>query len=51
MMEVFSKMMKRAEGASLFRGFRVDGRWGGGVCVLHLLFADDTILFCDVDEE
>ena len=50
-MEVFSKMMKRAEGASLFRGFRVDGRWGGGVCVLHLLFADDTILFCDVDEE
>ena len=26
MMEVFSKMMKRAEGASLLRGFRVAGR-------------------------
>ena len=51
MMEVFSKMMKRAEGAGLFRGFRVDGRRGEGVCVLHLLFADDTILFCDADEE
>ena len=51
MMEVLSKMMKRAEGAGLLRGFRADGRWGGGVCVLHLLFADDTILFCDADEE
>ena len=51
MMEVFSKMMKRAKGASLFQGFRVDGIWGGGVCVSHLLFGDDTILFCDADEE
>ena len=51
MMEVFSKMMKRAEGAGLFRGFRVDGRWGGGICVSHHLFVDDTILFCDADEE
>ena len=51
MMEVFNKMMKRAEKANLFRGFSIDGRWGGGVCVSHLLFADDTILFCDADEE
>ena len=51
MIEVFLKMMKRAEGASLFRGFRANGRRGGGVCVSHLLFANDTILFCDVDEE
>ena len=51
MMEVFSKMMKRAEGASLLRGFRVAGRQGGGVGVSHLLFVDDTILFCDANEE
>ena len=40
MIEVFSKMMKRAEGAGLLRGFRADGRRGEGVCVSHLLFAD-----------
>ena len=51
MMEVFSKMMKRAEGTGLLRGFRVASRQGGGVGVSYLLFADDTILFCDADEE
>ena len=51
MMEVFSKMMKRVEEAGLFRGFRAGGRRDGGVCVSHLLFVDDMILFCDVDEE
>ena len=30
-------------------GLMVDG--GGGVCVSYLLFADDTIPFCDTDEE
>ena len=51
MMEVFSKMMKRVEDAGLLRGFRADGRRGEGVCASHLLFTDDTILFCDADEE
>ena len=51
MMEVFSRMLKRMEGAGLLRGFRVDGKRGEGECVLHLFFADDTILFCDADVE
>ena len=49
MMEVFSRMLRRVEGADLIRGFKAEGRRGGGECVTHLLFADDTILFCDVD--
>ena len=51
MMEVFSRMIKRMEGAGLLSGFRADGRRDRGECVSHLLFADNTILFCDVDVE
>ena len=51
MMEVFSRMVKRMEGAGLLSGFRENGRRGGGECVLHLFFAGDTILFCDADVE
>ena len=51
MMEVFSRMMKRVEGAGLLHGFRADDRQGGEQCVLHLLFVDDMILFCNVDVE
>ena len=49
MMEVFTRMVKRMEGAGLLRGFRADGRRGRRECVSHLLFADDTILFCDAE--
>ena len=45
MMEVFSRMVKRIEGAELLSGFRVDGKRGRGECVSHLLFTNDTILF------
>ena len=51
MMEVFSRMLRRVERAGLFRGFKVEGRRGGGECVSYLLFADNTILFCDADVE
>ena len=51
MMEVLSRMLKRVEGAGLIRGFQAVGSRGVGECVSHLLFADDTILFCDADVE
>ena len=51
MMEVFSRMLRRVEGAGLIRGFNLEGRRDGGERVSHLLFANDTILFCDADVE
>ena len=51
MMKVFSRMVKRMEGAGLLSGFRADGRRSRGESVSHLLFADDTILFCDAKVE
>ena len=51
MMKVFSRMLRRVEGASLIRGFKVEGRRVGEECVTYLLFADNTILFCDADVE
>ena len=44
-------MLKRVEGVGLIRGFKADGRRGEGECVSHLLFANDTILFCDAEVE
>ena len=51
MMEVLSRMLKRVEGAGLIRGFKAVGKRGEGECVSHLLFADDTLLFCDAEVE
>ena len=51
MMEVFSRMVKRMERAGLLSGFRAECRRGRGECVSHLLFEDDTILFCDAEVE
>ena len=50
LMEVF-RMLRRVEGAGLIHGFKVEDRRGGGESVSHLLFANDTILFCDADVE
>ena len=46
-MEAFSSLISRAEEKGFIRGFKVMRRHGEGVSVSHLLFADDTLLFCE----
>ena len=48
-MEVLSKMLRRTEEGGFIRGFQA-GRLDG-LCVSHLLYADDTIIFCDAEPE
>ena len=46
-MEVFSYMLRRVISGGFLSGRRVRGRSGEGVQISHLLFADDTLVFCE----
>ena len=50
-MEVLSRIMKKTEEGGLIRGFHVGHVNSTGTCISHILFADDTILFCDASRE
>ena len=50
-MEVLSRILKKTEEGGLLRGFHVRPVNTTGICISHLLFADDTILFCDASRE
>jgi len=50
-MEVLSRILKKTEDCGLLRGFHVGPSNSIGVRISHLLFADDTILFCDASRE
>ena len=50
-MEVLSWILKKTEDSGLLRGFHVGPINSIGVRISHLLFAVDTILFCDASRE
>ena len=50
-MEALSRLLLKAWDDGFILGFKVEGRGGGGEEISHLLFADDTIVFCEAFEE
>ena len=50
-MEVLSQILKKIEESGLLLGFHVGLVNSIRVRISHLLFADDTILFCDASRE
>ena len=50
-MEVLSRIMKKIEDNGLIQGFHVGPISSIGIRISHLLFANNTILFCDASRE
>ncbi len=50
-MEVLSRILKIAGERGFIKGFQVGRTGNSSVNVSHLLYADDTILFCDAHPE
>ena len=50
-MEVLSRILKKTEEGGFIQGFNVGPISSTGILVSHLLFTDDTILFCDASRE
>ena len=48
-MEALSKMMEKAMGEGLLVGFSVGREGRNNLMISHLLFADDTLIFCEND--
>ena len=46
-MEVFSCLLRRAISGGFLSGWKVRGRSGEGILISHLLFVDDTLVFCE----
>ena len=48
-MEALSKMMEKTVGESLLVGFSMGREGRNNLLISHLLFADDTLIFCEND--
>ena len=46
-MEAFSCLLRRAISGGFLSGWRARGRSEEGILISHLLFADDTLVFCE----
>lgn len=50
-MEVLSRILNKIKEGGILRGFHVGPVNTTGIHISHLLFADDTIFFCDTSRE
>ena len=50
-MEVLSTLIRRAVGGGFLSGYKLRGRGGVEMIVSHLLFVDNTIIFCEARKE
>ena len=50
-MEVLSFLLKRVVNGGFLTTCKVKGRGGKGAQVSHLLFADDTLVFCEASQD
>lgn len=50
-MEARSCLLKRAKDGGFLLGWRVSGRGGDGVDISHLLFGDDTLVLCKLNQD
>ena len=46
-MEALSRLILKAQDGGFILGFKVGGKGGDGEEISQLLFADDTIIFCE----
>jgi hypothetical protein len=50
-MEALSRMIDKASGVGLLSGFSVGGEISDPLRISHLLFADDTLIFCEASPD
>ncbi|RVW23854.1 hypothetical protein CK203_094433 [Vitis vinifera] len=50
-MEAFSRLIAKAKEGGFIKGVKIEGRGEERVQVSHLLLANDTLLFCEDDED